>query len=63
MAGPIAIRRTASLPLAQPGHPRLSWHALTWKPSIADNFTQPAQKQTAMAGHDELLALAAMMAQ
>jgi len=24
----------------------------TWMPGIADKFTQSAQKQTAMAGHD-----------
>jgi hypothetical protein len=32
-------------------------------PGVADKFTQSAQEQTAAAGHDELLALAAMMAQ
>jgi hypothetical protein len=29
----------------------------TWMPGIADKFTQSAQKQTAMAGHDELQAV------
>src|SRR5712664_382338 len=40
----------------RPGHPRLPYlsAAKTWMPGIADKFTQSAQRQTAMAGHDEL---------
>src|ERR1700682_2155193 len=38
-----------------PGHPRLSCASeeKTWMPGIADKFTQSAQRQTALAGHDE----------
>src|SRR5258708_7869098 len=31
------------------------WAVKTWMPGIAKKFTQSAQKQTAMAGHDELI--------
>src|ERR1700716_3380711 len=53
----IAVRRTASLPLAFPGHPRLIFLLApkTWMPGIADKFTQSAQMQTATAGHDDLV--------
>jgi hypothetical protein len=39
----------------RPGHPRLSCvsEEKTWMPGIADKFTQSAQRQTALAGHDE----------
>jgi hypothetical protein len=38
-----------------PGHPRLASlrQKKTWMPGIAGKSTQSAQKQTAMAGHDE----------